>query len=679
MRRAVPSNRGWQWPGLLFGMSLLLTALGLVLHVQNRGVAGTGRFFDPVMPAAAVAFPALGAFVAVRRPGHPLGWISSAGILLAAAFFAEQYAVHAFDVRPQAFPGGTFMQWLGGWLWVPGYLILWTLLPLLFPDGRPPSSRWRPLVVLVVVVISLATVLAGLRAHAVTMPAPSTAAGIEGLHRLAGNLYALGILVLAPLCWAGLLSRHVGAAPEERSQVRWPVVAAAVIVAVPLLAAFADMVPWMSVPLGVYQTVGAIAVSALPAVAVGAAVRHRLWGLDVKADTVVNRLLVHGSTVAVGTGGFVVGLYVLESLVPGQHRFGLSFVTVLGTVVALVLLQHRLQRLVDRLFSRTRRYDAVLRALGECLQSDVGTDALLPTIVEVVAVGLQLPYVAVTVGHDGRTAASATYGQERGSVEVLDLVHRSESVGRLVVSPRSAEEPFDVTDRRLLDSVAGQVAVVAHALCLSADLQRSRERLVVTREEERRRLRRDLHDGLQPALAGVALGLEAVRNVVGPDNGANELLGRLSDELQTASADVRRLVYNLRPAELDHLGLVGALRQQAVRFSLSPAAPDVVVNAGNDVSVLPAAVEVAAYRICQEALENVRKHAEATTCEVKVALADDTLHLEVRDDGAGFPATVEKGVGLVAMRERAAELGGRCTIEASSGEGTSVRVVLPLR
>lgn len=680
MRTARASGGGWQSLAVLAGVSMVLTVLGLILHVHSRSVAGTERFFDPVMPIAALAFPATGAFIATRRPGQPLGWLFGAGALLGVAFFAEQYAVYALQVRPQAFPGGVWMAWLGGWLWVPGYLVLWTLLPLLFPDGRSPSARWRPVVWAVAALIAVTTVLAALAADPVNTPAPTAAVGIEGLHRPASTAYAIGILVAGPLCWAGLVSRRRRAGPPERSQLRWPVVAVGLAVLVPLLAAAASLLLSASMPLGAYQVAGIIALLGVPAATMVAIVRHRLCGLDARADTIANRVLVYGVLTAGGAGTFVVVLAALQVFLPDEHLFARSVVALLVTVMAVAPLHGPLQRAVDRLVYRSRHYDErVLRSLNECLQSDAGTDVLLPTIVESLARGLRVPHVAIAVGYGDETTASAAYGEAREPVEVMTLVHQNEPVGRLVVAARSREEPFDATDRRLLHNVAGQVAVVAYALCLTADLQRSRERLVATREEERRRLRRDLHDGLQPALAGVSLGLEAVRNVVGRDNGAEELLGRLTAELHTASADIRRLVYDLRPPALDELGLVGALRQQGVRFSMSPTTPHLLVTARDDLAGLPAAVEVAAYRICQEALENVRKHAGARECEISLTVVDHALHVEVRDDGAGIPAGVDTGVGLVAMRERAAELGGVCTVEAGPRSGTCVRAVLPLR
>lgn len=653
--------------------SVVLTVLGVMLFVENRGAAGTNRFFDPVMPVAAVAFAATGAFVTARRLDLRVGWIMCAGgALLALAFFAEQYAVQTLHVRSGELPGGGLMAWIGRWLWVPGYLVLWTLLPLLFPDGRLPSARWRPLLWSVVGLIGLATALAAM--------APSDLAEARGAAGLGGAVYTVGVLVLSPVCWASLLTRYSQVAPQERAQLKWPLRAVGLAVAVPLSVVLAGVILGAWVPVTVYQVVVAAAVAGVPVATVVAVVRHRLYRLDVKADTVVDRLLVHAALTMVGTVVFAAGVGLLDVLVAGEHRFRLAPLSLLVAVIAVLRLRPSLERLVDRLVYRRRRYDyAVLSSLGRSVRSSLGADALLPTVVKAVAAGLKLPYVAIGVGPGSDpSVAFASQGDAHEGLLVLALVHQNERVGCLTVAPRAPKEPFDATDRRLLADVAGQVAVMAYALCLTADLQRSRERLVSAREEERSRLRRDLHDGLQPALSGVMLGLDAVRNLLGRGGGADELVARLKAELETAAADVRRLVYGLRPPALDGLGLVGALRQQATTFALSPTAPDVVVTAPEDLGELPAAVEVATYRICQEALENVRKHAHAQTCDIVLTLDAGQLRIDVRDDGRGVGPDAGAGVGSVAMRERAAELGGTCTVESAAGAGTCVRAVLPL-
>jgi signal transduction histidine kinase len=217
-----------------------------------------------------------------------------------------------------------------------------------------------------------------------------------------------------------------------------------------------------------------------------------------------------------------------------------------------------------------------------------------------------------------------------------------------------------------------------HAARLTADLRRARGRLVAAREEERRRLRRDLHDGLGPALAAQTLKVGAARSLLRRDpDAADARLAELEGDLAAALADVRRLVYGLRPPALDDLGLIAAIREGAAQYA-GPGAPRVAVEAPDRLPPLPAAVEVAAYRIVQEALANVVRHADARTCRVRLTTEADALVVEVLDDGVGVPFDRHVGVGLVSMRERAAELGGACTVEAQPGGGTRVVAWLPL-
>lgn len=656
-------------PGGIAVLAVTSTVIGLLLFLDNRAGGGANRSFDPVMPVTAIAFPAAAAFITCRRPEVRVGWVMFAGALVAVAFLAEQYGVQALETRPGELPGGQAMAWLGGWLWAPGYLVLWTLLPLLFPDGHPPSPRWRPLLWAAGALVALTTVLA------------MVTAGGTGTAGPAGTLHAAGVFMLTPLCWTALLSRYLGGDTEQRRRLEWPLRATGIAVAVPLAVVVAGLVLGAWVPLPVYQVAAALALASVPVATVVAIVHHRLYRLDAKADSVVNRLIVHLVLTVLGTAAFLAVLGLLEAATDGP-RLAQGIAALVVAVVSALWLRSGLERIVDRFVYRRRRYDyRVLSSLGRILRTTLGTDVLLPTVVDSVATGLRLPYVAVTVGQgDGPTVASASSGHAGGPDDllVLPLVHQGEPVGRLTVAPRGPKEPFDASDRRLLADVAGQVAVVAFALCLTADLQRSRERLVSAREEERSRLRRDLHDGLQPALSGVLLGLDAARNILGRSGGADELLARLRTELESAAGDVRRLVYGLRPPALDELGLAGALRQQATMFTLSPSTPEVVVTAPDELEELPAAVEVAAYRISQEALENVRKHASARTCEIVLSTSGAELRVDVQDDGRGIASDAAGGVGLRAMRERAAELGGTCTVESSPGAGTRVHAVLPL-
>jgi signal transduction histidine kinase len=321
---------------------------------------------------------------------------------------------------------------------------------------------------------------------------------------------------------------------------------------------------------------------------------------------------------------------------------------------------------------------AVISRLGKRLEAAIEPEAVLPTVVETIAQALKLPYAAILLkeGEGFRTAAS--YGSPRGEPETFTLVYQREEIGRLVLSPRAPGEAFSDADRGLLEDLARQAEVAVHAVRLTADLQRSRERLVATREEERRRLRRDLHDGLGAQLAGLNVQAGTIRRLISSDPGAaDELVVELREELRGAIADIRRLVYDLRPPALDDLGLVEATRRLAERYDSKDAPLRVVVEAPENLPNLPAAVEVAVYRITQEALTNVARHARATTCVVRLAV-NGNVTFEIVDDGVGIPAGRSAGVGLSSMHERAGELGGSCTVETLPEGGTRVLARLPL-
>ncbi len=659
--------------------SIVCVALGLTLYVHNRQTSGAGQFFDPVLPAIALTFPAAGALVAAGRRRNLLAWVFCAGGLAAVSFFAEQYAVYALLAEPGGLPAGEWAAWVATWTWVPAYLGAFTLLPLLFPDGRLPSPRWRPVLWVVLACIGGTALSAALAPESLTSPATHNPLAVKAVPELGWAGTAACIFVLAPVCLAALVSRYRRSLGAARLQLKPFVVATAVAVSVPLVALQLELAG-IPVPTRLYQGLGVVSLSAMAGAAVAGMVKHGLYGANLGVNTLVNRGLVFAGLAAVAAVAYVAVAAVLAALIPGQAGLAPAAVAIVVAVVAGRSVRTRLQAAVDRLLYRQRDYDyAVLASLGQRLRSTLGADAVLPVIAETVAGALKLPYVDVTVGRGQQVAASASYGEVRTDALVLPLVHQGEVVGRLTAAASDPADPFDDADRRLLDELAAQIGIVAYALCLATDLQRSRERLVAAREEERRRLRRDLHDGLKPTLAGIALGLDAVRNIVDRDaRAASSLLGRLKSELDGAGGDIRRLVHDLRPPALDELGLVGALRQHATRIALSPTSPDVVLDAPPDLSPLPAAVEVAAYRIGMEALENVRTHSHATSCEISLRVENGQLQLEVRDDGKGLAAGRRTGVGLLAMQERAAELGGSCSVETLNGSGTCVRARLPL-
>jgi signal transduction histidine kinase len=303
--------------------------------------------------------------------------------------------------------------------------------------------------------------------------------------------------------------------------------------------------------------------------------------------------------------------------------------------------------------------------------------------VRTVREALKLPYVPIELGEGASSTVVAVAGEAVRVPIRQRLVYRGETVGHLVLGPRAGEDGFTAGEWRLLRDLAHQIAVAAHAVRLSeeavrlsAELQHSRERLVTAREEERRRLRRDLHDGLGLQLAALTMTAEAARDLIADNPArAESLLDGLIEQTQEAVANIRRLVYGLRPPALDAIGLIGALRMHA---SQHPALQVSVVTP-DTLPPLPAAVEVAVYRIAAEALGNAESHSGAATCTLRLVLdqAAGTVRLDVIDDGKGIGANRGTGVGLSSMRERAAELGGTLTITPGSPGGTIVTAVLP--
>jgi signal transduction histidine kinase len=377
-------------------------------------------------------------------------------------------------------------------------------------------------------------------------------------------------------------------------------------------------------------------------------------------------------------------------------QLGNLFISLLATGLVAVLFQplrQRLQQAVNRLmFGERDDPYRLLSRLGSRLEATISADSVLPTIVETVAQALKLPYAAITWEQGAASRApvvAASYGKATASQALVrvPLVYRQERVAELWLAPRSATEDLTPADQRLLHALARQVGVAVHAVRLTADLQglthdlqRSRERLVLAREEERRRLRRDLHDGLGPRLASLTLKLETARNRLAHDPLAETLLSDLIVQTQEAVADIRHLVYALRPPALDELGLIPALQEQVLLYSdQGPNAIHISLEAPESLPSLPAAVEVAVFRIVQEALTNVVRHSHASRCTVRMTLHEHErlLELEIEDNGRGLAPGQSAGVGLASMRERAEELGGTCEVKQAPTGGTCVCVRLP--
>ncbi len=695
---------------------MALVALALLLESLTYDALGFMSIDDWVPGIAApmgilsLVYPTIGALIASRLPKNPVGWIfCGVGLLYGIRRFTEAYSGYTLYGNV-AFPLGEYAGWISSLLEFTGQALAVVFLMLLFPDGQLPSRRWRIVVWTAVLGAALA---ATSDAFTPSSGNPFGVAGVIGglltTYELFAASYSLGMALLLASGLAALFSlilrlRHTRG--DERQQLKWFVYAAAPAT-VGLSAVILEFVvdrfttdllfgtvhlrsPWLWFFEDVHYA-SIFALLLLPVCTYIAILRHRLYDID----RLINRTLVYGSLTTCVVGIYVLAVGGLGTLFQARGNLAVSLLATGVVAVLFQPLRTRLQRAANRLMygERDDPY-AVISRLGRRLEATIAPEAVLPTIAKTIAQALKLPYSAILLkeGEDFRSAAA--YGSPTGEPEALPLTYQREEIGRLVIAARAPGEEFSPADRRLLEDLARQAEVAVHAVRLTADLQRSRERLVATREEERRRLRRDLHDGFGPTLASLALGLNAARKLMASNElqGADEVLARLEQETEGTVADVRRLIYGLRPPALDDLGLIAAIRQQAESQGMSSAPIDTRsdeyrenelvfrMDALEELPPLPAAVEVAAYRIIQEALTNVARHARAKTCCVRLSVdvVADALRLEVTDDGVGMPEGRYAGVGLSSMRERAVELGGICEVKPIPTGGTRVLAYLPL-
>ncbi|NTU80356.1 MAG: histidine kinase [Chloroflexales bacterium] len=554
--------------------------------------------------------------------------------------------------------------------------VLFLLFGYLFPNGRfvPRWTQWLALLVLVI----------GVSYHFL----PDSPVG-----RLFASLASWIALVVTAIS-AQLYRYWWVSSPRERQQTRWLVLGVTLILLVggPLALIRGVIFPDLIVPGSradlAFATLSMALELVIPVSLVLAILRSRLWDVD----PLLNRTLVYGALTACVVGLYVLVVSGLGALLAAQ---GNPLLALLATGLVAVLFQPLrawLQRAINRLMygDRDDPYAALAR-LGQRLEATLAHDAVLPTIVQTVRETLKVPYAAIALVEGTGDAMVTTSGVPTPEPLCLPLSYRGARLGQLLVGPRAVGEGFTPADLRLLNDLARQAGSAIHAVQLTAhlqrmshDLQQSREGLVLAREEERRRLRRDLHDDLAPTLAGLALTARIAQSRLSSQPAAAvDLLSELHAGLRTAVGDIRRLAYDLRPPALDEFGLVAALRERVAQYTAAEGSGTgtslaIAVVAPEPLPPLPAAVEVAAYRICQEAVMNVLRHAQARTCQLRITHANG-LTLEITDDGVGIPADYRPGVGVRSMHERAAELGGTCVVAPHAPCGTRITVWLPLR
>jgi signal transduction histidine kinase len=616
-------------------------------------------WLEPI--ATMIAYGTAGAVLVDRRPDLPFGWLLAGTALLTAIQalilpWAYAAAVHGDRSLP--------VRWtltVSGLGFLP--IAVQGLINNRFPSGKP-SGRWAGALEKVLIASTAAVILGAALGGSTIISADGPVIEVE--HPLAATAVgraADGLLVLAPLvvllglvAGMGVVVRFARAEGIARQQLKWR--STGVVIALVLFPlAAAERLPFFANAVDVVVFVLTLVVPVL---------RYRLWSID----TILRRSLVYATITAALVLGFAVVSALTTRLVSDRIAAPIA-----AAVVALsfVPVRERTQQLIDRLFYGGRQDPyRTLRVLGQRLNAVPGGDAV-GSFAHAVASALRLPYVAVQRA-DGTSVAS--YGVPVDRVARWPLAYEGQIEGFLAASARRGEDDFDDRDRSLLADIAEQLGLALHTRTLTTELMRSRQRLVAAREEERRRLRRELHDGLGPVLTAIGLTLDAARTRLDTDPvAADRHLREAREAANQALGDLRKVVHGLRPPTLDDLGLAAALRSQADRLTVGSSL-HVVVDA-TEIPEMPAAVEVAAYRIAVEAMTNAVRHSTAQQCHVCLTASGGELILRVTDDGASAGPWLP-GVGVTAMRERAAELGGTCQAGPTADGGTvTARFPLP--
>ena len=375
-----------------------------------------------------LVFPLVGALIASRRPENAIGWICLAvGLLWMLIGVSDVYGVYGV-AQPGSVPFPVVVAGINNWLWVPAVGLLGTYLLLLFPDGKLPSRRWRPLVWLSGAVLVLASV------GVMLSPGPLQGLGgvrnpfgLEGQQWLTSAGYA--VLPLLPLCMLvsalSLVLRFRRSRGEEREQIKWIAFAASVVVILYLIAMVASLLSpaetWFarSSPawLSLLQSAALLSLTAVP-IAVGIAVlRYRLYEIDI----LINRALVYGSLTATLALAYVGGVVVLQAMVRAISGQESSLAVVASTLAIAALfgpLRRGVQELVDRRFYR-RKYDAAktLEAFTARLREETDLNALTDEVTNVVRGTMQSAHVSLWLRPDPEPEAKSGVLEQFGHQE----------------------------------------------------------------------------------------------------------------------------------------------------------------------------------------------------------------------------------------------------------------------
>lgn len=687
------SDHSLRWTSrILVGVALALVGTSAAIDVAvGRTFGELVRNFALFGYVMATTFPVVGAVIVHHRPRHAVGWIYlviGTGML---SGLAHQYAEWGLQDPADPAPLAVLASWIGGWAWIVSIGLFMTFALLLFPDGRLPSRRWRPVAAgaaagIVLTALDFAIGAWAIRGVGVVESGDaSLASGVPDALAAGGSVL---LFTTATLSVASLFVRWRRADTDQRQQIKWVVFGGAVAVTTMVSNILLTTKEDDSGTLAMI-----VAAPLIPAAMGIAIVRFRLYDFDL----VLNRTVVFGLLASFITAvyvGIVVGVGVLTGSRADDPNVGLSLLATAVVAAAFQPARQRARRIANRLvYGRRATPYEVMADFSARMAETVSTEEVLPRMAEAAATGVGAGSVTVTVDlpTGGHRTATWPPGSDEGADadHTVAVEHQGERAGTIAVRMRPGER-LDADGLDLLEHLATQAGVALRSVALNAELQArgdeiaalsdtiraSRQRIVVAQDAERRRMERDIHDGAQQQLVAMSVKMGLVGQLLERDpERALRLLDDLGADANLALEDLRDLARGIFPPLLNEQGLVAALDAHVRKHALPVS---IVADPVAMVERAPQEVEVAAYFCCLEAIQNATKHAPGVPITVRLSRDGGGLTFVIHDEGPGFdPERAQQGTGLQNMSDRVAALGGTLTIESTPGAGTTVTGRIP--